>query len=92
MVQYLVRSRIDIPTLAGVKRSFQALQRRGVGGESSLTLLGWRQSKLVEEHVTELLGGVEIEGATNRLVHLVLDAGHILAQFLGHLREETGIY
>ena len=80
MVKHLVSRRIHILAPARVECGFQTLKRRGVSGKPPLSLLGRRQSELVEEHVAELLSGVEIEWAPDRLVHLVLDARHILAQ------------
>ena len=53
----------------------QTLQRGGVGGEPGLGLLLWRKPHLVEEHLAQLRGGVDVELVAGGLVDRRRQAG-----------------
>ena len=63
----------------------QAFQRFGIGRPAALGLFAVRQTHGVEQHLTQLLGAVGVEGGA---AGLHMDAGQHLLQFLPQLYAE----
>ena len=57
-----------------------ACSRGVMAGGGLLAPVGWDQSQALEEHIRELLRGVDVEGSSGCLVDLPLQGGHAVLQ------------
>ena len=84
-VQHLKRPGVCDLYPALVDHHLEVLQHGRVGGVARLGALGSGQPQLVEQHIRQLLGGVEREPVPDCVEHLLLQAAETLAQVFGHL-------
>ncbi|MBP1633325.1 MAG: hypothetical protein H6Q11_1613, partial [Acidobacteria bacterium] len=69
------------------------LQHRGIGRRGALRgLLQHGQAQPVEEHLAQLLGGIDVERLPGRFVHPALQRGQTIAQVLPELAQVLPVH